>query len=285
MRLCDRAAVAYCGLVAFVCIVRASAVPFWWAFSAAHVAIAAGVIALSRRERTGWFAFVRTWDAIVYVPLLFVMAMRIVHAVNPNDWDETLARWDDAIGGLALLRSMVAIERPWLTDAMKLAWVSYYFLPLLVAIPLVRTGDFLEPKDALVSAWLVTFAFYFAMPAMGPGWFEKELNLPQPNWKETRFAGSAKAGIDALERPHTRETFRPRHAFPSGHVMVAAMASWYLLRHRRWRWAAVAVPLSVLMVCSTLYLRYHYVVDVIGGFALAAAFVVISSWSSPTTPS
>src|SRR5262245_30411732 len=151
MRLCDKAAVAYCGFVAFLCVVRASAVPCWWAYAAAHVAIAAGVIALSRRERSGVLGSVRTWDAIVYVPALFFMAMRIVHDVNPNDWDETLARWDDAIGGLALLRSMVAIERPWLTDAMKVAWMGYYVLPLMVAIPLVRLGVFLEAKDALVT--------------------------------------------------------------------------------------------------------------------------------------
>jgi len=276
MRLSDKAAVAYCGLVAFLCVARASAVAYWWAYAAAHLAIAGALIALSRRQHAGAVGFVRTWDAIVYVPLLFVMAMRLVHAVNPNDWDDTLARWDGAIGGLELLRSMASIERPWLTDAMKLAWITYYFLPLMMAVPLVRMGTFLEAKDALVAAWLTTFVVYFAMPAMGPGWFEQRLNVPQPKWDEGSVSRPAKRVIDWLDAPH------PRHTFPSGHVMVAAIVSWYLLRHRRWAWAAVAVPLAALIVFSTIYLRYHYIVDVIGGLALAAAFVLIARRTAPT---
>jgi membrane-associated phospholipid phosphatase len=64
----------------------------------------------------------------------------------------------------------------------------------------------------------------------------------------------------------------PGAAFPSSHVAVAVTTvyfSFLYLRPIRWLHVVVAVLLSI----STVYGRYHYVVDVAGG-ALAAALLV-----------
>jgi membrane-associated phospholipid phosphatase len=64
----------------------------------------------------------------------------------------------------------------------------------------------------------------------------------------------------------------PGAAFPSSHVAVAICTvyfSFLYLRPIRWAHLAVAVLLSV----STVYGRYHYVVDVLAG-ALTAALLI-----------
>jgi membrane-associated phospholipid phosphatase len=60
----------------------------------------------------------------------------------------------------------------------------------------------------------------------------------------------------------------PRDAFPSGHTLVTLLSMAWAWRYRlRVRWPVTV--LGVLLVLSTVYLRYHYVVDVLTGSVLA----------------
>ena len=58
--------------------------------------------------------------------------------------------------------------------------------------------------------------------------------------------------------------------FPSLHCAVSSYILFFDLRHRRWRFWLYLIPCVGLWV-STLYLRYHYFVDLVAGFALSAA--------------
>ena len=63
-----------------------------------------------------------------------------------------------------------------------------------------------------------------------------------------------------------------RDAFPSGHAMMTLVAMWWSWRQRlRLRWALSVI--GVLLILATVYLRYHYVVDVLAGALLAVAVV------------
>ncbi|MBI2931154.1 MAG: phosphatase PAP2 family protein [Planctomycetes bacterium] len=274
--LSDWAIVGYCVVVSLLCVARMQTL----VYVPAHLAVAGIVLTWSRFDRSGVVGFCRSWDAVALVPALFFMAMQIVHRVHPVDYDDVLMRIDRAIGGVALLRAMVIIERPWLTDLMKLAWIGYYFLPLLVLVPLYRLGprEFDRAKGALVLGFTASYLCYFALPAVGPGYHQEVLGVPQPKWEATAVSAQAKGLIHALEAKD------PRHTFPSGHVMVAAMVAYYLLRHRLRAWAVAGVPIAAAIIASTIYLRYHYLVDVLAGLALAGACVLIARRAVPRIP-
>jgi len=62
--------------------------------------------------------------------------------------------------------------------------------------------------------------------------------------------------------------------FPSGHTMIAVAV--LLVAFRRARDVfRVLLPVAVLLVLSTVYCRYHYVVDVLAGIILAIATVPV----------
>lgn len=93
----------------------------------------------------------------------------------------------------------------------------------------------------------------------------------------------------AADRP------RPNAApwgFPSGHVLSLAVffgVTAFLLftlsdRRRRWRiLACLACGVAVgLVAMSRIYLDMHWLSDVIGGFALGTAYLVIAIWTAQT---
>jgi len=66
-------------------------------------------------------------------------------------------------------------------------------------------------------------------------------------------------------------------AFPSAHVTGATAALWGAWRYRRWLFWAM-LPVFVLMCVSTIWGRYHYVADVVGGLLTGTLGYLIGRW-------
>jgi membrane-associated phospholipid phosphatase len=66
-------------------------------------------------------------------------------------------------------------------------------------------------------------------------------------------------------------------AFPSAHVTGATAALWGAWRYRRWLFWAL-LPFYLGMCASTVWGRYHYFVDVLGGMITGTIGNLIGSW-------
>ncbi len=67
------------------------------------------------------------------------------------------------------------------------------------------------------------------------------------------------------ELEHTKDD-----AFPSGHTMITVFCLLVAYRETRKVFRAW-LPVAILLIVSTIYCRFHYVVDVLAGLALAFA--------------
>ena len=69
----------------------------------------------------------------------------------------------------------------------------------------------------------------------------------------------------------------PGAAFPSSHVVVALCTVYFSFRYLRpIRYLHLAV--AILLCFSTVYCRYHYVVDALAGLAAAAVLIPSGNW-------
>ena len=75
--------------------------------------------------------------------------------------------------------------------------------------------------------------------------------------------------LNALENTKT-------DAFPSGHTAVALMTLYYAGKFRERVLVALLIPAIAGLIVSTVYLRYHYVIDVSAGIALTALTVYLA---------
>ena len=74
---------------------------------------------------------------------------------------------------------------------------------------------------------------------------------------------------------------RPAAAFPSSHVGIACILLYLASKFSRelLKWF---IPIGTLLVLSTIYIKAHYVIDVIGGFLSVPIIYWISSQAYST---
>jgi membrane-associated phospholipid phosphatase len=64
--------------------------------------------------------------------------------------------------------------------------------------------------------------------------------------------------------------------FPSLHCGVTSFLLFFDRRHAPRRYRLLLVPVAILWT-STIYLRYHYFVDVVAGFAISALGLMLAA--------
>jgi len=242
----------------------------WW-LSAGYAALAAAVVALARahdrRPGSRPLELVHFWYPVPAVLLVFWSLYWIVPGVNPGGYrDDLLQRWDLAILGVDAVTWFWQWETPWLTDLMHLVYMIYFVLPValvLVLIRLRRRDRLAETIFVLCLSFYLCYVGYGMIPAQGPRYA-----IYGTNEMEGIFLTQAcRDAIDFLE-PNKADVF------PSAHTAVTIVVNGLALRHvRRLGWWMV--PLTVGIVSSLVYTRYHYAVDVMAGIVWAGVTIAV----------
>lgn len=246
--------------------------------------VAVGLVSISVWYQTTGNRLAYLLRSFYVLPIIFMMYAE-VHAyiphINPAIFDPVLARWDRAIFGLNPTEWMAGFATPWLTEYFQI-WYSL-FHPMLVVPAL---GFFLRSHYTfrvyamtLMFGFYLSYLLYFIMPAIGPRfelhnfWTMNQdlpgLLLTEPIRAYINAANNVVVGQDPFMVVN-------RDCMPSGHTMMSLLCILMSWRYgSRFRWLITVGGASVII--STVYLWYHYVVDVIAGAALA----VLVFWLHP----
>ncbi len=208
------------------------------------------------------------WGYHLIFPTVSILAIfdsleHLVHAINPQDIDPLLIRLDYLLFGGHPTVMMEQVMTPLVTDLLQLAYASYYFLPItLGAVLLIKRDDaaFDRSLFLIMFCFYLSYAGYLLFPALGPRF---TLNhLQQTDLRGLFVAGPVQELLNRLEGIK-------RDAFPSGHTGIA-LTVLVLSRRFEKKLFLLFLPCVAALVFSTVYLRYHYVVDVLAGAVLTA---------------
>jgi membrane-associated phospholipid phosphatase len=230
----------------------------------------------------------RDWFPVGAVLAVFLLLQPIIEAATPWRLDAALAGFDEhwLSGLVAAWRG--SLGRPAaFTDAVYLAYASYYLLPIVVAALAWRQGrvPFERTAFALLLGFNLTFLGYLVLPASGPRLAPDE---------EARLLGGGAISGAVRAFLHAAES-TTLDAFPSGHTAIAVISGVLgtrLLgggrrgRGRAGRPAAAAAAAALwgwaaAIVFATVYIHVHYAVDVLAGLALAVFVLAACPWPDP----
>ncbi len=214
--------------------------------------------------------FWRQWYPHLFFLFCFEEMSRLVHLVNPAWEDAKLLAFDRWFTGVNPSLWLEQFAHPALTEFMEFSYFTYFLFLLILGAILYRQRDFKSYWAVMTySAAGYVFGYVIAIffPVQSP-WFTLA-----GMWHGELVGGPFTALINFIEkcgRVHGA-------AFPSQHVAGAMAALWGAWRHRRWLFW-IFLPLVASMCVSTVYVRNHYVADVLGGMVTGTLGYFVGTW-------
>jgi len=262
----DKAILAYFAFAVALILGWWSQLPEAPALLAAHLISAAVLIyEVKRPNPTSWVF--RHWYPLPYVAACYKESALLVPAVRGSDLDQWLAGLDSGFWGNHPTVWLERLHHPLLTEFLQ--WVYTLFVPavLWVAWLLWRRGRFAEFRFyafLIALGFLASYLGYLAVPARGPRFVLKHLqHIPlQGLWL---FQGMQSV-LDRLESAHY-------DCFPSGHTELTILA-WWGSRMVSKTWFRLYFAYTPFLIFATVYLRYHYTVDLLAGASTAAVLIL-----------
>jgi membrane-associated phospholipid phosphatase len=205
---------------------------------------------------------------ILCVIIFFDSLELLVHRINPQDIDYLLIRLDYDLLGCYPTVYLERFSYPVFIDALQIAYSTYYFIPVAMGLALKarsRHKEFDKYIFVVLFCFYLSFIGYMFFPALGPRYSLQHLQTRGVDG--LLVSGVIQDTLNALEGVK-------RDAFPSGHTAVVLVVLYYAFRYDR-RFACVITLPVVLLIAATVFCRYHYVVDLIGGVILAVVSVAL----------
>jgi membrane-associated phospholipid phosphatase len=211
----------------------------------------------------------------VLVNVVYCGLGTVMSRMDAESCDAGLLRADRWLFGETPSVSLDGLAHPFLTDILSICYLS--FLPAVLLVFVITLS---RPKalgfrlyDGIFGIYAIGFLGYTLVPAAGP-------HLAMPELFSIPLEGGLLSKVNAAVVGNGSNHV---DVFPSLHTAVTVFLMGWLWTHRR-RLFLMLLPVAAGIVISTIYLRYHYAVDVIAGLFLAG----IGLWLSrikPTTSS
>lgn len=227
-----------------------------------------GIRAQRSGESTTLGQVLRDYAPFLVSQAAYLLLHDMVHAVSPLDRDTWLIAADEAFFGGAATQWLEPYVHPWLTEWFSATYSMFLFFPLALALWFSARGErsaLLHLLQAVVLCNYIGYIGYLLVPAVGPMY---TLHFDAPLTGGWFYA--TKESLDVLARA-------PRDCFPSLHTantFVVLLVVWRYSRSLAW----IYLPLGTSCIAATIYLRYHYTVDVLAGLLLGGAIVVGVPW-------
>lgn len=213
---------------------------------------------VSVRGRT--FRVIRDWLPVLFFLSVYLNLHHLIDFLNPNDYDEALIRIDQLLFGVQPSLLMERFLWAPLTEFLTVCYSLFYFYPIPLAVVLYlrksRFSDFRNYATSIILCFYLGFLGYVLVPAVGPRFtlqYTQEL-------KGSSFSEHLRSTLNHMESTK-------RDVFPSLHNAITLLALLFAFKYEK-RIFYPFLPIALGLFLSTVYLRYHYGIDVICGWAL-----------------
>ena len=157
----------------------------------------------------------------------------------------------------------------WFAELMYFGYFSFYFIILgFIIIMYFKHKKFFVENVFKVTFSLLFFYFLFAIfPSAGPQFYFNEIErvVPMNGFIFQDIMHAIQAGAE-----------QPTGAFPSSHVGVT-VAILILAQKKLPLFFKFCLPLTVILILSTVYIKAHYAVDAVFGLLIAPIIVYLAT--------
>ena len=262
----DKVVLAYLALTGALIAGFWNRVPAAGFLFAVHVVCAVAVVAAVKRPGRVSRIF-RHWYPLLYVSICYREMSILIPAIRGTDADAQLAALDFRIWHANPTVWLERMQSPAFTEFLQIVYSLFIPAVLFVAWRFWARREYEAFRFyafVIATGFLASYIGYFLVPARGPRFELRDLqHVPL----QGMFVfGLLQSSLDRLESA-------AYDCFPSGHTEMVILAWWGSRRlSKPWSW--VYLVYAVCIIFSTVYLRYHYTVDLAAGMLLAGVLIL-----------
>ena len=222
----------------------------------------------------GWQRILMLWGPVVFFWWAYLWSRHTLTALHRPDVsiDKWLIRIEEHIGQPSL--NWARLGNRWSTEFLILFYVTYYLYTPVLGLYLDlsgRTADFQAMTAAVCIGYLVSYAIFALVPAVGPRWsLEAEGLIHRSERRMHGYVVTAATNWLMFDGPALKGG-----AMPSSHSSTAMV---FLI----WSWRAggaavgsIALVVVLGMWLGAVYGRYHFITDVVAGLLLGVGAVLL----------
>lgn len=230
------------------------------------------IIAISKiKSKNKYFVTFRKFYLLSFVYFIYNQTHSYIPLINQNLYDDLLIRLDFAIFGCNPTDCVMKFANPYLTEYLQFCYMTFFFMPIIHGIELHLRKKEIEFNILLrniLFGFYLSYLLYFIFPAVGPRFTLHNFILLQqelPGVLLTEFfrnvvntgGGIVNSAISPVLQVN-------KDCMPSGHTMMTLINITLAFKFRS-RLRYMFLIFGGSLIFATVYLRYHYVVDLIAG--------------------
>lgn len=280
----DVASIGFLSFLMALSVIFNARMDYWWQLVLVDLAVIGVIIGLAwmaEQKHTKLWMHLHRWYCYPIVLFVFKQIYLMVRPIHPIDYDHVFIAADRWLLGGDPTVWMNQFAHPILTEILQTAYFSYYILFIILGVGIYRkypVKDFDHAAFLIVFGFYLSYLGYFLMPAVGPrftlhNFANLETDLPG------LFLTNVMREIINTGESIPKGVLNPqeivqRDVFPSGHTQLTLITIFLSFRYQlSTRWFILGM--GSLLFVATIYLRYHYFVDLLGG----VAFFGLTVWS------
>ena len=231
----------------------------------------ASTIVLTRLTGSSAIRFVRLFYVVPVIYMLYDQTHLFVTVIHPHDYDAWLIAADRALFGGDPTVWLYQFANPVLTEYLQFCYFIFYLLPVGHALELWFRGDLERVEQfsrMMTFMFFISYLLYFCLPAIGPRFTLHDFAMTSEElpgvWITDTLRSIINVGGGVVKGVADPSSVVNRDCMPSGHTMLTLVNIVLAFRFRS-RFRYVFLVIGGSLIFGTVYLRYHYVIDLLVG--------------------
>jgi membrane-associated phospholipid phosphatase len=282
----DIVVIGFVAALSVINILGSSRIPYWWLMVLVNIGVVGFILWLGFARHTCGYRIIRIahdWFVALFVFFSFKELYFMIRPLHlGQDYDSLLIAADRWLFGVNPTQWLMQFATPWLTEILQIAYTAFYLLFLMLGYEIYRKKQYDRFHFFMFTCahgFFLSYLGYLFLPAVGPRFTLHDfpslsgelpgLWLTEPlRW----FVNSGESVLMNVPNDVAMASAQ-RDVFPSGHTMMTLVLMYIGFEGKaKVRWVIYIV--GTLLIIATVYQRYHYVIDLIGGAVFAVIAIV-----------
>jgi len=215
-----------------------------------------------------WINFIHLFYPVLLLTYFYGETALINNLIFLENLDPIIYNWEEALFGFQpSLEFSIRFPQNWFSELLYMGYFSYYLLTFGVSLMFFIFKPVMAEKVIfiVITSLFIHYLVFIVFPVVGPQYY---FSVPFSEVVDSGFFSRAVKLVQYYGE-------HPTAAFPSSHVALVVIFLYISYYNIRWLFWLI-VPLFILILLATVYIKAHYAVDVFAGLLSAPIVYYLS---------